>query len=119
LISPGTPTNSNITTGIADAKSLDRDTRERVFAIIMATSQVGIAIAGVDRIDRDNILNATLWAMAESVDRLGCQPRLVLVDGKMAPNLHRRPAQLSRVTLGAYRLQQLRCRESDPRSSDD
>jgi ribonuclease HII len=78
---------SNIPAGIADSKSLDADTRERVFAIIRATSKVGISVAGVDRIDRDNILNATLWAMAEAVDRLECQPRLVLVDGNMAPQL--------------------------------
>ena len=39
----------------------------------------------VDRIDRDNILNASLFAMARAVAGLSCKPRLVLVDGNKVP----------------------------------
>src|SRR5262245_64086093 len=67
--------------GIADSKTLEADVRRSLYQAILETAQVGIGIAGVDRIDSDNILNASLWAMADAVAQLGCRPRLVLVDG--------------------------------------
>jgi ribonuclease HII len=73
--------------GIADSKALDPDMRERLYARIVATSVVGIGIADVDRIDRDNILNATFWAMSEAVSALAIRPRLALVDGNRMPRL--------------------------------
>ena len=73
--------------GIADSKALDHDMREALYAQIVATSVVGVGIADVDRIDRDNILNATLWAMSEAVAALAIAPRLVLVDGNRMPRL--------------------------------
>ncbi len=73
--------------GIADSKALDHDMREALYAHIVATSVVGVGIADVDRIDRDNILNATLWAMSEAVAALAIAPRLVLVDGNRMPRL--------------------------------
>jgi ribonuclease HII len=73
--------------GIADCKALDPKTRRAIYQAIIATAQVGVGIAGVDRIDSDNILNASLWAMAQAVARLDCRPRLVLVDGNKAPNV--------------------------------
>ena len=33
----------------------------------------------------ENILNAALWAMTDAVAQLGCNPRLVLVDGNKVP----------------------------------
>ena len=77
----------NIPTGIADSKVLDADVRERLCERILATSVVGVGIADVQRIDHDNILNATLWAMAEAVAALCQKPRLALVDGNRAPGL--------------------------------
>ncbi len=56
--------------GIADSKALDPEERERLSQAIHATAKVGIGIADVLRIDTDNILNATLWAMAEAVRNL-------------------------------------------------
>jgi ribonuclease HII len=73
--------------GIADSKALDAKSRQSVYQAIVATAQVGIGVAGVDRIDSDNILNASLWAMAQAVARLDCRPRLVLVDGNKVPNV--------------------------------
>jgi ribonuclease HII len=73
--------------GIADSKALDPDMRDRLYARIVATSVVGIGIADVDRIDRDNILNATMWAMAEAIATLSVRPRLALVDGNRMPRL--------------------------------
>lgn len=73
--------------GIADSKVLTAGRREVLYEAIMATSRVGIAMADVARIDRENILNATLWAMAEAVARLAEPPSLCLIDGNRAPAL--------------------------------
>ena len=72
---------------IDDSKALDADQRETVFKHIIATAKYGVGIAGIERIDRDNILNATLWAMAEAVANLADMPRLALIDGNRAPRL--------------------------------
>ncbi len=73
--------------GIADCKALEAKTRRSVYQAIIATAQVGLGIADVDRIDTDNILNASLWAMAQAVAMLDIPPKLVLVDGNKAPHL--------------------------------
>jgi ribonuclease HII len=77
----------DIPAGIADSKLLDGDAREAAFARIMRSAMVGVGIADVARIDRENILNATLWAMREAVAALATTPRLVLIDGNRAPRL--------------------------------
>lgn len=71
--------------GVADSKALDSEAREVAFASIIKTSRVGIGIADVGRIDRDNILNATMWAMAAALRNLDEKPRLALVDGNRLP----------------------------------
>jgi ribonuclease HII len=74
--------------GINDSKVLDPDERERLYDRITATAiAVGVGIGEVGRIERDNILAATLWAMGEAVKKLSCRPRLALVDGNRAPRL--------------------------------
>jgi len=74
--------------GIDDSKALDPDERERLYHRIISTAiAVGVGIGDVDRIERDNILAATLWAMGEAVKTLSCRPRLALVDGNRAPRL--------------------------------
>jgi ribonuclease HII len=77
----------NLPDGIDDSKALDADQRETVFKQIIATAVYGVGIADTDRIDRDNILNATLWAMSEAVAGLPAAPRLALIDGNKAPRL--------------------------------
>src|SRR5438128_8483653 len=44
--------------GLNDSKKLDPPTRERLYAKIFASAEIGIAIAPPARIDRDNILRA-------------------------------------------------------------
>lgn len=78
---------SAIPEGIDDSKRLTATARERLFDAIMARARVGIGIADVQRIDRDNVLNATFWAMREAVAGLGVRPSLALVDGNVAPEL--------------------------------
>jgi ribonuclease HII len=72
--------------GLNDSKKLSEARREALFEPIMAAARVGVGIAEVDRIDRDNILQATLWAMAEALAQID-GVALALVDGNRAPQL--------------------------------
>ena len=67
--------------GLDDSKKLDRARREALYEKICASAQVAIALAPPERIDRDNIRKASLWALARAVAALAARPRLVLVDG--------------------------------------
>ena len=67
--------------GIDDSKKLGRAERERLYACICATAEVGVAFASRARVDRDNIRQASLWALARAVRALAIRPRLVFVDG--------------------------------------
>jgi ribonuclease HII len=73
--------------GITDSKMLDEEAREFLYGRITKTSHFGIGIADVERIDRDNILAATLWAMGRAVAQLPIIPKLAAVDGNRAPQL--------------------------------
>lgn len=76
-----------IPAGLNDSKKLSAQKREALFDLIHAHADVGIGIADVARIDRDNILNATLWAMEQAVAALRTAPCLALIDGNRAPKL--------------------------------
>ncbi len=67
--------------GLDDSKKLDAAAREKLYARICATAQVGIAFGSRARIDRDNIRQASLWALRQAVLALPVRPRLVFVDG--------------------------------------
>ena len=71
--------------GLNDSKAMDAAARERAYAAIMACARVGVGIGDVARIDRDNILQATMYAMAAAVRALGDKPGLVLIDGNRLP----------------------------------
>lgn len=68
--------------GIDDSKRLTAEQREKLFDKICATAQVSVAVASPARIDRDNILRASLWALKRAVVALPEQPRHVIVDGR-------------------------------------
>jgi ribonuclease HII len=68
--------------GLNDSKKLDREEREKLYDKICATAQVAVAFGSIARIDRDNILRASLWALARAVRALPVQPKLVFVDGR-------------------------------------
>jgi ribonuclease HII len=78
---------NNIPEGLDDSKKLTAEARQRLFDMITASAQWGIGIAEVERIDRDNILAANFWAMAQAVAQLKVKPLLALVDGNHAPRL--------------------------------
>ncbi|TCU78396.1 RNase HII [Bradyrhizobium sp. R2.2-H] len=68
--------------GIDDSKRLTAEEREKLFDKICATAQVSVAVASPSRIDRDNILRASLWALKRAVVALPETPRHVFVDGR-------------------------------------
>src|SRR5262245_24641956 len=76
---------ANIPDGIADSKTLEPEVRRVLYRRILLTSQVGVGVAGVDRIDAENILNASLWAMRRAIAQLPARPRLALIDGNKVP----------------------------------
>ncbi len=74
--------------GINDSKVLEEEERERLYGEISEVAvAMAVGIGEVKRIDRDNILGATMWAMAEAVVKLAVSPRLVIIDGNRAPKL--------------------------------
>ena len=68
--------------GLDDSKRLTAEEREKLFDRICATAQVSVTIASRARIDRDNILRASLWALKRAVLALPEAPRHVFVDGR-------------------------------------
>jgi ribonuclease HII len=74
--------------GLADSKKLSAKTRERLAGEIRAKALAwAIAEASVEEVDRLNILQATLLAMARAVAALAPTPTEVLVDGNRCPPL--------------------------------
>lgn len=77
----------HIPAGLNDSKKLSEKARDALFAEILATADIGVGVADVARIDQMNILQATMWAMAEAIADLEQHPDLVLVDGNRCPKL--------------------------------
>jgi ribonuclease HII len=73
---------NNIPKGLDDSKKLTESKREALFEEICATSSFAVAYASPARIDRDNILRASLWALARAVASLPDAPKHVFVDGR-------------------------------------
>jgi ribonuclease HII len=74
---------ARIPRGLNDSKKLDAAEREKLYEKICATAEVAVAFGSTDRIDRDNILRASLWALARAVKALPVKPKMVFVDGNM------------------------------------
>ncbi len=69
--------------GVKDSKKLSEESREVFYSLICDKAlAVGIGIGTRELIDRDNILNATLFAMAEAIKKLDVKPDVVIVDGR-------------------------------------
>lgn len=73
--------------GLRDSKLLDPDERNDLYLHIIDRATVGVGIADVARIDRDNIYHATHWAMRQAVAALPGVPDIALVDGNRQPGL--------------------------------
>ncbi len=74
-----------------DSKKLAPETREALYRRMRAADprhlRLGVGAAEVAEIDRLNILEATLLAMARAVADLGFRPDVALVDGNRPPKL--------------------------------
>jgi len=73
---------------IDDSKKIPEKKRELLFNIVIDAS-LSYAICEVSEtvIDKENILQATLRAMSNAVEKLTVKPALVLVDGTKCPDL--------------------------------
>ena len=68
--------------GLNDSKKLTEKKREELYGIICAGAVCyGVAFAGVEEIERLNILNATFLAMNRAIAQLSVPPQLALIDG--------------------------------------
>src|SRR5512140_3863838 len=68
--------------GLDDSKRLTAERREELFEEICATASFAVAFGSPARIDRDNILRASLWALTRAVHALPEMPKHVFVDGR-------------------------------------
>lgn len=71
--------------GLDDSKKLSAKRRAELDNQIKAQCRWAIGEASVEEIDRMNILQATMLAMARAVEALGVEPAEVLVDGNRLP----------------------------------
>jgi ribonuclease HII len=72
--------------GVADSKTLSARQRERAFIGILEQAEAaGLGIVDRERIDRVNILEATLEAMSFALCGLRTRPGLILIDGNRVP----------------------------------
>ena len=71
--------------GLNDSKLMTPEAREDRYHAIMATSIVSVVIGPVKRIDRDNILQASLWGMRAAYRRLRVPAGSALIDGNIVP----------------------------------
>jgi ribonuclease HII len=71
--------------GLNDSKVLTPEAREDRYAEIIATSLVSVVIGPVKRIDRINILQASLWGMRSAYRGLGVPIGAALIDGNIIP----------------------------------
>jgi len=68
--------------GIDDSKKISAPKREHLFSLISGCAlAVGVGVVDHDWIDRINILQATLRAMADAVGQLAVSPDYLLIDG--------------------------------------
>jgi ribonuclease HII len=71
--------------GLNDSKVLTPEVRADRYEEIVATSLVSIIISPVKRIDRINILQASLWGMRAAYRGLGVPVGSALIDGNIIP----------------------------------
>jgi len=73
--------------GVNDSKKLSAKKRERLYDnILNKCLACGVAVVSAGKIDKINILNASLLAMLNAVEKMDVQPDLILVDGNKAFN---------------------------------
>lgn len=73
--------------GIRDSKTLTEKRRKEIAAALWKTARIGVGLASVEEIDKVNIAQASLLAMARAVASLPVRPAVCLIDGNMKPKL--------------------------------
>jgi ribonuclease HII len=78
--------------GLDDSKKLNARSREALFDALQEQARsgsvdIGVGLSSVAEIERDNILAATMTAMARAVENLARSVDIALVDGNRAPTL--------------------------------
>lgn len=78
---------SSLAGGIDDSKALSSARRRDLYRGLLDRAEIGVGAASVREIEADNILGATLTAMARALAALPRRPTAALVDGNRAPDL--------------------------------
>ncbi len=73
--------------GLDDSKKLPPARRTDLMARLLSVAWIGVGRASVREVDRLNILEATMLAMARAVDALPVAPAHTLIDGNRIPKL--------------------------------
>ncbi|GGC95595.1 ribonuclease HII [Aquisalinus flavus] len=73
--------------GICDSKMLSPARRAELAHALWKTARIGVGIATVEEIDRINIAQATMLAMARAAATLPVPATTAIVDGNMKPKL--------------------------------
>ncbi|MBY0421993.1 MAG: ribonuclease HII [Parvularculaceae bacterium] len=73
--------------GIRDSKALAPKRRTELAAALWKTARIGVGVASVEEIDRLNIAQATLLAMARAAANLPVAPTTCIVDGVLKPRI--------------------------------
>ena len=73
--------------GLDDSKTLSPRRRRELYRGLLVSAEIGVGAASVHEIERENILRATLAAMARALAALPRRPAAALVDGNRAPDL--------------------------------
>ncbi len=85
----------NVPADADDSKKLSASKRERLYDEIMQRAlSVSVAVTGPERIDRINILRATLETMNSAISGLEITPDYILVDGNILPPGHKNAAAI-------------------------
>ena len=73
--------------GLTDSKKISPKRREFLADLILEKSFFAYGVVSSNKIDKINILNASLLAMIRAILNLPVRPSLVLVDGTFKPDL--------------------------------
>src|SRR5262245_41667723 len=69
--------------GIRDSKTLTEKRRKEISDALWKTARCSVGVASVEEIDKINILQASLLAMARAVASLPVAPNVCLIDGNI------------------------------------
>ena len=76
----------NIPDNLNDSKVLGLKKREKLFEELKSSSTFAVAHVSSEEIDKLNILQASLLAMANAVSKLKVKPNHILIDGNKVPD---------------------------------